>query len=180
MYYRLLDGTMPTDNQHQAWENVYQDHRNLCKLLFHVDHFFSPIIFGSYTCNLFFISLQLFDGLNISEGSDENVMQTAYKIWSILHLIMRTTIVTVTCSRVNKYAHKIRDIYRECPEQFYDNQVQREDMRVTSGPHIGLTGMGCFIVNQSTLLSIISVVFTVEIILLQCLNTNTFAAGGSK
>lgn len=101
-----------------------------------------------------------------------NVTQYVYEVWSIIHLILRTVIVTIACSRVNFHAHKVRDVYRDCPEQYYDTYIAREDMRVVSGPQIGFSGMGCFVLNQTTLLSIVSVIFTVEIILLQSFNTN--------
>ncbi|ODM89733.1 hypothetical protein Ocin01_16947 [Orchesella cincta] len=51
--------------------------------------------------------------------------------------------------------------------------VARVDKHVTAGPDIGLSGLGCFIVTKPFILSIVNVIFTVEIVLLQGLSSTT-------
>lgn len=44
------------------------------------------------------------------------------------------------------------------------------DKKVNVGPKLGFTGVGCFTVTKPFMLSILNVVFTIEIVLLQGIN----------
>lgn len=50
---------------------------------------------------------------------------------------------------------------------FYAMKVARLEEIVSIGPQIGLSGLGCFVVTKPFILKILSVVFTIEIVLLQ-------------
>ncbi|CAL8093427.1 unnamed protein product [Orchesella dallaii] len=150
----------------EAWTQIVRDHKKLCQLLELLEDFFSPFVFGSYAINMYYICMQLLDGLT-SEISSRSIVHSIYAPWSFLHLIMRTFTVSICCARVNVYAHQIRYIFQECPVEYYQPEVSRLDKRVTSGPDIGFSGLGCFVVTKPFMLSILSVIFTFEIVLLQ-------------
>ncbi|CAL8116987.1 unnamed protein product [Orchesella dallaii] len=98
----LRNGVTHSKNGH-AWLQVAQDHKKLCDLLQRFENFFSPLVFGSYAVNVYYICIQ----------------------------------------------------------------VSRLDQRVSSGHDIGLSGLGCFVVTKPFMLSLLSVIFTLEIVLLQ-------------
>ncbi|ODM89736.1 Gustatory receptor for sugar taste 64a [Orchesella cincta] len=169
----LITHNSRLDNTHddsllgrEAWTQIVQDHKKLCQLLELLENFFSPLVFGSYAINMYYICMQLLDGLT-SEISSKSIVHSIYAPWSFLHLIMRTFTVSICCARINVYAHQIRCIFQECPVEYYKPEVSRLDKRVTSGPDIGFSGLGCFVVTKPFMLSILSVIFTFEIVLLQ-------------
>lgn len=50
-----------SENIHgNKWVQVAYDHKRLCMLLDQMERFFSPLIFGSYAVNIFYICLQVF------------------------------------------------------------------------------------------------------------------------
>ncbi|CAL8093430.1 unnamed protein product [Orchesella dallaii] len=158
-------------NRH-AWIQLAQDHKRLCDLLQQFENFFSPLVFGSYAVNIYYICIQLFDGLTVNISSS-SLVHSIYAPWSFLHIIMRMYIVSICAARINMYAHQIRNVLQECPVEYYNAEIARIDKKVTTGPEIGLTGLGCFVVTKPFILRIISVVFTFEIVLLQGASPST-------
>ncbi|CAL8093418.1 unnamed protein product [Orchesella dallaii] len=155
-----------------TWVQIVKDHDTLCNILEAFEKFLSPLIFGSYTTNIYYICMQLIDGLTPDKIA-HSVVHSIFTPWSFLHLTMRIFLLSVTAARINLYAHEIGNILKKCPIEFYDAEVARVDKHVTAGPDIGLSGLGCFIVTKPFILSIVNVIFTVEIVLLQGLSSAT-------
>ncbi|CAL8136734.1 unnamed protein product [Orchesella dallaii] len=155
-----------TQASQNAWNQIVRDHKNLCRILQVVENFFSPIVFGSYTLNIYYLCLQLSDCLTIGV-LHKGIVYSIYFPWSFLHLIARCFVVSIYCAKINFYVHQIRNLLQDCPPEYYEPEVSRLDKRLTFGPDIGLSGLGCFVVTKPFILQVFSVLFTFEIILLQ-------------
>lgn len=42
-----------------GWTQVAYDHKKICDLLQQMEEFFSPLIFGSYAVNIYYICMQV-------------------------------------------------------------------------------------------------------------------------
>ncbi|CAL8093421.1 unnamed protein product [Orchesella dallaii] len=150
----------------QGWLQMTKDHHSVCELLNAFENFLSPLLFISYMVNIYYVCMQLVEGLTV-ETKKHSLFLTIYAPWSFMHLIMRLYILSLSCAKINHYAHEIRDVIQLCPESYYTTNVSRLDKRVTGGRDIGLSGLGCFTVTKPFILTVIGVVFTFEIVLLQ-------------
>lgn len=52
-----------------AWVQMAQDHKRLCDLLQEIESYFSPLVFGSYAVNIFYICMQVRKDFLIVETS---------------------------------------------------------------------------------------------------------------
>ncbi|CAL8093433.1 unnamed protein product [Orchesella dallaii] len=154
-----------------AWLQIVTDHKQIHDLLQVIEEFFSHLIFGSYAVNIYYICIQLLIGLS-PDITVTSLVQSIYGPWSFIHMVIRVYIVSLCAARINMYAHQIRKVLGDCPVELYNGEIARVDKRITSGPQIGLTGLGCFVVTKPFILSILSVVFTFEIVLLQGVSSN--------
>ncbi|CAL8122975.1 unnamed protein product [Orchesella dallaii] len=162
---------IPSEEKHQfqklhgiTWTEVRRDHLTLCKLLDDVEAFLSPLIFLSYSINIFFICLQLHQGL--TPVPDRTILDSVDSAWTFLHLIFRLTMMSLTASKINEYAHQIASSIQKCSSSEYCKEVERLERMLGTGP-LGLSGLGCFVITRAFMLVVISVIFTMEIVLLQ-------------
>ncbi|CAL8093424.1 unnamed protein product [Orchesella dallaii] len=144
----------------EPWLHLVKDHEILCNLIVESQKVLSPLIFISYAINVYM-------GLHTEDSGPGSIIHSIYAPWSLLHLGLRLHIVSISLARVNVFAHKIMDVISECPIEVYDKNISRLDRRVTTGPKIGFSGLGCFTVTKPFILQIIGVIFTFEIVLLQ-------------
>ena len=102
--------------------------------------------------------------------------------------------VSIAAANINATAMKVVEQIRNCPNQAYNMDVRirtgllsateimnlhmcyslqlyRLEEMVTSTP-VGLTGLRCFMVTKHFILTLISVVFTFEVVLLQSYAAN--------
>ncbi|CAL8137656.1 unnamed protein product [Orchesella dallaii] len=74
----------------------------------------------------------------------------------------------VSATNVNSNAIKILDVLRKCPKvHYHDTGVSRLEHQISSGPTISFTGLGWYYITKRFLPTIISAIFTIEIVLLQ-------------
>ncbi|XP_035707271.1 gustatory receptor for sugar taste 64e-like [Folsomia candida] len=155
------------------WSQVRKDHLTLCKLLDEFESFLSPLIFLSYSTNIFFICLEIHQGLTPQNNS--SLFSSAYSFISFVYLLLRVLVVSIMAAKVNEYVHQITICTQKCATNEYCSELERLEMMLAASP-IGLQGLGCFVVTRAFLLMVVSVVFTVEIVLLQSSATATTLA----
>ncbi|CAL8093415.1 unnamed protein product [Orchesella dallaii] len=161
----------PSEFDRQAWLQLTRDHEQLCNLIDVMNRFFSPLLFVSYSVNIYFVCMQLLGALN-PEFVAHSVVHSIYAPWSFVHIIARIFLLSICAAKINEYAHNIRNVVQRCPVELYDGSIAKLDKRVNVGPKLGFSGLGCFVVTKPFMLSILNVVFTIEIVLLQGLSTS--------
>ncbi|ODM89734.1 Gustatory receptor for sugar taste 64f [Orchesella cincta] len=165
------DVYIPSEFDRQAWRQLTKDHDQLCNLIDVMNRFFSPLIFVSYSVNIYFVCMQLLGTLN-PDVVAHSIVHSIYAPWSFVHIIARIFVLSICAAKINEYAHNIRNVVQRCPVELYEGSVAKLDKRVNTGPKLGLSGLGCFVVTKPFMLSILNVVFTIEIVLLQGLSTS--------
>ncbi|CAL8093411.1 unnamed protein product [Orchesella dallaii] len=165
------DAYIPSEFDRQAWLQVTRDHEQLCNLIDVMNRFFSPLLFVSYTVNIYYVCMQLLGALN-PEFVAHSLVHSIYAPWSFVHIILRVFLLSICAAKINEYAHNIRNVVQRCPVELYDGRIAKLDKRVNAGPKLGFSGLGCFVVTKPFMLSILNVVFTIEIVLLQGLSTS--------
>lgn len=126
-----------------------EDHKKIRNLLEMFEDFFSPLVFGSFAVNIYYICIQvkvfyfsryfhvfilklkkkyfacseLLEGL-VTDGYVDSVVHSIYAPWAFLHITMRVFVLYVCAARINTYAHKIAEVVRECPSHLYSVEVK--------------------------------------------------------
>jgi hypothetical protein len=121
--------------------------------------------------------------LELAASDDTTVIGTIYSTWSFLHLTIRFYMVCIAASRINIYATSVHAMLRKCPVELYTKEIKKYEKQLYyagsgsgssrdgadfgGGGGMGLTGMGFFTITKPTMLQVLGVIFTVEIVLLQ-------------
>jgi len=114
--------------------------------------------------------LKLHQGLTPQD--DRSPFDSAFSTVSFACLVTRVLGVSLTGAKVNEYVHLILIPIQRCSSDDYCVELERLERMLACGP-IGLGGLGCFVITRAFLLVVLSVVFTVEIVLLQASATPT-------
>ncbi|XP_012055154.1 PREDICTED: gustatory receptor for sugar taste 64e-like [Atta cephalotes] len=145
------------------WSGLREDYATLSFMVKKVDDDISPVILLSFVNNLYFICLQLLNGLS---KSDEGIIGDIYFFESFLFLISRTMIVTLLTARIHDQSKVILPILFTCSTSTYDKETERL-LHLLSTDNITLTGMRFFSITRNFLLAVAGAIVTYEVVLLQ-------------
>ncbi|CAL8122973.1 unnamed protein product [Orchesella dallaii] len=148
-----------------SWRSIRKNFLRLTELLEEANGIFSPLVWLSYTTDIFFVCRQLYEGL-ASKSTAGKAVDKIYMVWSLIHLIVRTLGVNLMAAKINEEAHRMSKVLQHCHPDEYDEEVRRLE-RFLGSRMIGITGSGCFIITKSFVFMIISAIFTLEVVLLQ-------------
>ncbi|XP_059490124.1 gustatory receptor for sugar taste 64f-like [Neocloeon triangulifer] len=147
------------------WSEAREQFADLANLTRRLDAEISGIILLSFSNNLYFICLQLLNGLSPLEG-DNKGLQSIYFWASFLFLLSRTAAVTIFLSNVNVASKGgLPDLFA-CPGHFFCENTQRL-LHHMANDDLALTGLGLFHVTRSFLLAVAGAIATYEVVLLQ-------------
>ncbi|CAG7718129.1 unnamed protein product, partial [Allacma fusca] len=148
------------------WELFAKDFEILRRTLNDINNFLSPMIFATFGINLYYLCLQVHNSLNPFTNSTS--MGSFYSFWGVAHVVLRTFLGSVAASRINDWVYSVTELIRQCPDEFYNSEVQRTE-NFLNGNVIGLSGLGCFTITKPMVIKITGVVMSFELVLLQVL-----------
>ncbi|XP_026726448.1 gustatory receptor for sugar taste 64f-like [Trichoplusia ni] len=166
------------------WKTTREDYCRATQIVRKVDDVINGIVFISFTNNLFFICLQLFntleDGLKgTGECSSKNkkivVPKTGplggheaatYFLFSLVYLLSRSVAVSLIASQVNSASSVPAPVLYDVPSPVYCIEVQRFLDQV-NGDKVALSGLQFFSVTKGLLLTVAGTIVTYELVMFQ-------------
>ncbi|XP_029177344.1 gustatory receptor for sugar taste 64a-like [Nylanderia fulva] len=145
------------------WCGVREDYAALSCIVKKVDNNISPIILLSFANNLYFICLQLLNGLS---QPAEGIINDIYFFGSFAFLIGRTVVVTLLTARINDQSKIILPKLYTCSSSTYNIETERL-MYQLSTDDISLTGLRFFSITRNFMLAVAGAIVTYEVVLLQ-------------
>ncbi|XP_043675727.1 gustatory receptor for sugar taste 64a-like isoform X2 [Vespula pensylvanica] len=146
------------------WCEFRNDYALLSSLVKKVDNDISPIILLSFANNLYFICLQLLNGLSGPEAGD--ILSNLYFFSSFAFLILRTCAVTLLTARINDQSKTVLPLLYSCSSSTYNIETQRLQYQLTTDD-ISLTGLRFFSITRNFMLALAGAIVTYEVVLLQ-------------
>ncbi|XP_072755740.1 gustatory receptor for sugar taste 64e isoform X2 [Anoplolepis gracilipes] len=146
------------------WCGIREDYATLSCMVKKVDNNMSPIILLSFGNNLYFICLQLLNGL--SKSADSTIVNDIYFFGSFLFLIGRTVVVTLLTARINDQSKVALPALYTCSASTYNTETERLVYQLTTDD-ITLTGMRFFSITRNFMLAVAGAIVTYEVVLLQ-------------
>nr|XP_050856306.1 gustatory receptor 5a for trehalose-like isoform X3 [Vespula vulgaris] len=146
------------------WCEFRNDYAILSSLVKKVDNDISPIILLSFANNLYFICLQLLNGLSGPEAGD--ILSNLYFFSSFAFLILRTCAVTLLTARINDQSKTVLPLLYNCSSSTYNIETQRLQYQLTTDD-ISLTGLRFFSITRNFMLALAGAIVTYEVVLLQ-------------
>ncbi|XP_047354718.1 gustatory receptor for sugar taste 64f-like isoform X2 [Vespa velutina] len=160
---RLFD-TAKKHTNNVDWSEYRNDYAILSSLVKKVDNDISPIILLSFANNLYFICLQLLNGISGPEGDD--ILSNLYFFGSFAFLILRTCAVTLLTARINDQSKTVLPLLYNCSSSTYNIETQRLQYQLSTDD-ISLTGLRFFSITRNFMLALTGAIVTYEVVLLQ-------------
>ncbi|XP_044019406.1 gustatory receptor for sugar taste 64f-like [Aphidius gifuensis] len=149
------------------WYQIRKNYAILSDLVKQTNDDLSALIFLSYYTNLYFICLQLFQGITIQRNGGLNKI---YFFVSFCYLISRTIAVTISASRINVESKVVLPNIYSCPSSAFTNETKRLQHQISTDDVV-LTGMNFFSITRNFMLVTAGVIVTYEVVLLQLIVT---------
>ncbi|XP_011502851.1 PREDICTED: gustatory receptor for sugar taste 64f-like [Ceratosolen solmsi marchali] len=147
------------------WYKFRQSYAILSTLVKKIDNEISGIVLLSFTNNIYFICLQLLNGLS-PNNSENPIMNSIYFFGSFIFLIGRTTAVTLLTARINDQCKVILPVLYNCPSINYCLEAQRLQNQICNDD-VALTGHRFFSITRNFMLAVAGAIVTYEVVLLQ-------------
>ncbi|XP_066583615.1 gustatory receptor for sugar taste 64e-like isoform X2 [Prorops nasuta] len=132
------------------WRELREDYAILSSMVKKVDNEISPIILLSFANNLYFICLQLLNGLSPDDG---NFVGSLYFFSSFAFLIGRTVAVTLFTARIHDQSKLALPTLYNCAAASFDAETQRLQYQLTTDD-ISLTGLRFFSITRNFMLAV--------------------------
>ncbi|XP_023246192.1 gustatory receptor for sugar taste 64a-like [Copidosoma floridanum] len=161
---RIMRAT-PRELTFMDWHEIRECYAVLSALVKKVDSEISGIVLLSFINNIYFICLQLMNGLTPSE-SEHSIVNSLYFFGSFFFLIGRSVCVTLMTARINDECKIILPVLYNCPSVNYSLEAQRLQHQIASDD-IALTGHRFFSITRNFMLAVAGAIVTYEIVLLQ-------------
>ncbi|XP_014475081.1 PREDICTED: gustatory receptor for sugar taste 64a-like [Dinoponera quadriceps] len=165
--YKTLNKQVTTSvSKHRTidWTGFREDYAALSCMVKKVDADIAAIILLSFANNLYFICLQLLNGL--SQPSDSSLLSDIYFFGSFAFLIGRTVVVTLLTSRINDQSKVALPALYTCSSSTYNVETERLMQQLTTDD-VALTGMRFFSITRNFMLAVAGAIVTYEVVLLQ-------------
>ncbi|OAD57920.1 Putative gustatory receptor 64f [Eufriesea mexicana] len=146
------------------WRELREDYAILSCVVKKVDNHISPIILLSFANNLYFICLQLLNGLSTSDKT--SFLSVAYFFGSFAFLIVRTCAVTLLTARIHDQSKEALPYLYSCSAPNYGVETQRLQYQLATD-EIALTGLRFFSITRNFMLAVCGAIITYEVLLLQ-------------
>ncbi|XP_055909611.1 LOW QUALITY PROTEIN: uncharacterized protein LOC129944290 [Eupeodes corollae] len=144
------------------WGKQRTYYNKLVNLIDYVNKDLAGIILISYTNNLFYICLQLFHSVTPSHS----LIRSIYFWYSLIYLIGRMVVVSMTAALINDEAKKPIAVLQLVPATVYRSESKRFMDQLSSNT-VALSGMQFFHITKKFMLSITGTIITYELVLIQ-------------
>ncbi|XP_046736250.1 gustatory receptor 5a for trehalose-like [Diprion similis] len=155
------NATTPTIGE---WRVLRENYAALSALVKRVDNDVSPIVLLSFANNLYFICLQLLNGL--SRPDEDGILNSVYFFGSFAFLVARTVGVTLLAARINDQSRIALPVLYTCPAKAYCIETQRLEHQLATDD-IALSGLRFFSITRNFMLAVAGAIVTYEVVLLQ-------------
>ncbi|KAK0180032.1 hypothetical protein PV327_005715 [Microctonus hyperodae] len=164
--YKTLNNNINTatlNHSNVDWSEFRKNYACLSTLVKRTDDDISPVILLSFVNNLYFICLQLLNGLS---PGDQNLLGSLYFFGSFGFLLGRTIAVTLLTARINDQSKIALPVLYNCPALNYNIETQRLQLQLTTDD-VALTGLRFFSITRNFMLAVGGAIVTYEVVLLQ-------------
>ncbi|CAL8145512.1 unnamed protein product [Orchesella dallaii] len=148
-----------------TWDLVRDEFLMLIKLNREIQLYISPIILGCYGSNVFSIIINLYIWISPISTSDFKLAQSYYA-FAFFAFMFRVVVVTYYAAEVHQVSNLLLQTIHKCPNILYNITLERMEKSLESNP-IGIHIFGSFKITRRFFVSIISLLFTTEIVLFQ-------------
>ncbi|KAJ8735041.1 hypothetical protein PYW08_014291 [Mythimna loreyi] len=145
-----------------TWRKIREAYVKQAMLVRKIDVALGGIIILSFSCNFYFICLQMF--LGITQGFSTDIITGIYYVISLAWLCIRVASVVLAAAEVNTQS-KIAVKYLYTYDTHCYN-VERLQDQLTKD-YIALSGMGFFYLNKTILLQMLGAIITYELVLIE-------------
>ncbi|KAG8034622.1 hypothetical protein G9C98_007698 [Cotesia typhae] len=160
---KYLLKTSSIKNSTIDWGEFRENYATLSSLVKRTDSGMSPVILLSFVNNLYFICLQLLNGLSTE---DMSMLNTVYFFFSFAFLLSRTIAVTLFTARINDQSKVALPILYNSTAANYTVEMQRLQFQLTTD-EVALTGLKFFYITRNFMLAVAGAIVTYEVVLLQ-------------
>ncbi|XP_044268678.1 gustatory receptor for sugar taste 64e-like [Tribolium madens] len=146
----------------QFWRQIREDYDHLTNIIRYLDQILSNLVLLSFSCNLTFILIQLFNSLRQMKSAGE----TLYFFYSFGFVIMRIVCVSIFGAFINEESQAGLPYLTSLPTEHYNEEVRR----LVTQTHIdlaALTGHNFFRLTKGLVLSVAAAIITYELVLIQ-------------
>ncbi|KAF7995274.1 hypothetical protein HCN44_004746 [Aphidius gifuensis] len=143
------------------WHQCRKKYALLSSLVKETDNALSPLILLSYFTNLYFIFIQLFNGIFINTNED---LAYVYYFMSFILVVGRTLAVTLSAARIHNQSTIILPKIYCCLSRTLE--TDRLHFQLTTD-EVTLTGMKFFSITRKFMLALVGTIVTYEVIILQ-------------
>ncbi|XP_044019411.1 gustatory receptor for sugar taste 64f-like, partial [Aphidius gifuensis] len=145
------------------WHQCRKKYALLSNLVKETDNFISPLILLSYSTNLYFICIQLFNGIFVSANGK---LSYVYFFMSFILILGRIFAITLSAARIHNQSTSILPKIYCCPSSSFSRETERLQYQLTNDD-VTLTGMKFFSITRTFMLALVSAIVTYELIILQ-------------
>ncbi|XP_077285082.1 gustatory receptor for sugar taste 64f-like [Arctopsyche grandis] len=167
-----LDSVKGKNVSEVFWRNAREEYVHLSMVVKKIDKFMNGIVFLSFTNNIYFVCLQLFNSLKVAvkEGCIcsplRRVVHAAYFTFSFGFLVIRALTVALGTAKINTTAKHPTTIIYSVPSQTYGVE-QRRFLEQVINDVIAFTGLNFFYITRGLVLTIAGTIVTYELVLVQ-------------
>ncbi|XP_065164898.1 gustatory receptor 5a for trehalose-like [Atheta coriaria] len=144
------------------WQKMREDYNQLAKLFYYLDQKISGIVLLSFASNMYFILVQLFRSLSLSNSNVEKI----YFVVSFGMLLLRTGAVSIVAARLNDSSRTPLTFLTLQPSEYYCPDLERLILQI-SQDDIALSGYKSFKITRGFLFRIAGTIVTYELFLFQ-------------
>ncbi|CAL8081730.1 unnamed protein product [Orchesella dallaii] len=144
------------------WDNLREKLVLLCDMIQKAADYIAPLFLICHVRDLYDIVVNVLLVLSGRMGTEA----TAHTYASVVLLTFRLSLVIFYASNIDHTVKEIPKVFRDCPKDLYDMSTKRLQQFLESKP-VGVFLFGTFRITRKFFISIISFIFTTEIILLQ-------------
>nr|AUF73061.1 gustatory receptor [Anoplophora chinensis] len=144
------------------WKEIREDYDRLSLLCKELDKHLSYMILLSFSMNIFFLLVKLYNSL---EGFAD-VSGQVYFVYSFVYLIIKIVSVSLYAAWINDESVGPASILNSVPASSYNIEIRRLLTQINFD-NVALTGCRMFKVTRGIILSIAGAVVTYELVLIQ-------------
>ncbi|KAJ8733776.1 hypothetical protein PYW07_014327 [Mythimna separata] len=149
--------------QIQVWRRLREAYVRQSTLVRMVDHHLGSLVLLSNINNLYFICLQIYQGIHKGNGS---TISHCYYLFSLSWLIFRACSVVLAASDVHLHSQRALKCLQQCPSASYNVEMKRLQYQLAHD-FVALTGMGFFSLRRELLLEVAATILKYELVLIQ-------------
>nr|CAD7200275.1 unnamed protein product [Timema douglasi] len=158
----LLFRVKGKDLPERFWKKVRSDYNGVAQLTALLDSYLSEIVLLSFGNNLYFIGLQL----NNSLRPNRDLLHTLYFYSSLTYLLLRAFSVLLFAASVYDESKVPKKFLQSVPSKSYCKEVEIFLLEVCFG-EVAFTGMRLFTINRGLILTVVSIIVSYQVILIQ-------------